>query len=1372
MTPRHVYPLLLLAAGTLLPAGGQVVINEIHYDPADETSRAEFVELLNTGDAAVDLSGWQLADAVDFTFAAGTSIPAGSFLVVAEDPATLLAVHGAAAVGPWEKGLSNEGETVTLMDGAGTVIDEVSYQAGFPWPTGARGGGGSMELVNPALDNDLGGSWRTSGSPPVPPENVTYVPAASTGWHFRKGWSEASSPVDQWRGTTFTEDGSWLLGRASIGYGDGDDNTELSDMRYGYTTVYLRHTFTVDPQNIPSSLTLRIYVDDGAVVWINGTEVARVHAPAGELAHDATGENHEAGWEEITLPQTNRILFGGTNVLAVHALNQAADSSDFSIDAELRTPDALAASAEPTPGRANSSFSAVVPPQVRQVEHSPQSPAPGEAVVVTAKITDPDGVGAVALRYQVVEPGHYIRRTDPAYETEWTELPMTDDGTGGDAVAGDDVYTATVPGTVQAHRRLVRYRVICEDGNGTPLTVPYPDDEQPNFAWFVYGAFPDWTGSFKPGSGTRRFGAEMMDDLPVYQLIADETDVTNSQYNGGFDGVHMTGTLVYDGVVYDHVEFENRGEGSTYVAGKNKWRFHFNRARRLQARDDRGRKYASKWTKLNLNACASPWAAVNRGMAGLDEAVSFRLYGLAGVPSPRTHYLSFRVVDAEDEVNRFDPYDGDLWGLYLAVEQPNGSYLDDRGLADGNVYKIEGDNGDKKEQGDTQTTDSSDWTSFHNASNSAQTEAWWRTHMDMPDYYSMRAMNRYSGNVDIRFGYNHYFYHEPTTDRWVVMPWDLDMMFIAETHQAGVIRQQNSILNHPQLALEFRNRCREILDLMATDASPVGGQIGQLLDEYAQIVNPTGQTDTWADLDAFLWNYNPRTNGDPDSHFGQTNHKGNFFYSPYTDSRFGGNYVRTLVSQDHEGFVRHITDYLTDTYPGANWSAGNGVPAGYGFEYLKAEAADPSIPATPTLADTGDPEHPVDALSFQSGAFSDPNGNGTFAGMRWRIAEIAAPGVGYFEVGQPRLYEIQTVHEDAFTTFAADYTLPAGIAVPGHTYRVRVQHVDTSGRTSHWSDPVEFTASGADVDLLAENLVVSEIMYHPADPTGDELLVADNDGEFEFLELLNVSETETLDLSALSFTDGIEFDFSAAAITTLAPGGRLVIVSNLAAFEARYGSGLPVAGEYGGALSNSGEALEVSYALTTPVIGFSYDDGDPWPTEPDGGGVSLVLVDPTSHPDPALPESWQAGAMVHGTPGAGEALTFAAWSAGQFSAAELADPAISGPEADPDHDGLANLLEFALGTTATVSDASGTVVGSVVSDGGEDYLALGFRQRNGSENLAYSVERSEDLGSWAPAGGIEISRSDLGDGFDAVVVRSGVALAGGPEFLRLKVVEP
>ena len=70
-------------------------------------------------------------------------------------------------MGPWGGKLSNEGETITLWDLSGNVVDEVDYGLGFPWPTVGTPPSPSIELVNPSLQNDIGGNWRAAGNIPA-----------------------------------------------------------------------------------------------------------------------------------------------------------------------------------------------------------------------------------------------------------------------------------------------------------------------------------------------------------------------------------------------------------------------------------------------------------------------------------------------------------------------------------------------------------------------------------------------------------------------------------------------------------------------------------------------------------------------------------------------------------------------------------------------------------------------------------------------------------------------------------------------------------------------------------------------------------------------------------------------------------------------------------------------------------------------------------------------------------------------------------------------------------------------------------------------------------------------------------------------------
>ncbi|MEM7393544.1 MAG: hypothetical protein AAF492_14460, partial [Verrucomicrobiota bacterium] len=635
--------------------------------------------------------------------------------------------------------LSNDGEEIELRDAENDVVDEVDYQRGFPWPVCPDGA--SMELIHPSLDNDLGGSWRSSSFSNGFME-TTYLAPADTGWRYFKGLSEPPSPGGlDWRSTNYTENASWLTGQTPIGYGDGDDNTVLNDMRFNYSSVYLRHSIFIPPGQMPEALLLRIYVDDGAIVYFNGMEVDRWHVDPGPQAFNDTANNHEREWEEMVVNNPAAFLNEGTNMIAIHALNATVDSSDFSIDLELRSTQVSGGS--PSPNAINNSFSSSAPPQIRQVRHTPEQPVSGTNVTITAKVTDPDGVLLVSLSYQDVDPGSYIRLTDAAYNApaNWTSVGMRDDGLAGDAVAGDDTWTVVLAPSVQIHRRLVRYRITVTDVLANSIQTPYPDDPQPNFAYFVYDGVPDWTGADEPGvSPTTNFPASVMDPLPVYHLIANNTDVDNSQYVGAFDGDQFKGTLVYDGEVYDHIEFHNRGEFSTYVSGKNKWRLRFTLSHEIEVRDDYGKKHNTRKSVINLNAAATPWIPVHRGMGALDETVAFKLFELADVITPKLHWIQYRIIDSVDEAPPGNQYGGDLWGLYHVVEHPDGDFLRERDLPSGNLYKAEGGSGDKKHQGSTHPLDDSDWTGFRSASGSLNTVQWWRDNLHLDSYYTFRAI--------------------------------------------------------------------------------------------------------------------------------------------------------------------------------------------------------------------------------------------------------------------------------------------------------------------------------------------------------------------------------------------------------------------------------------------------------------------------------------------------------------------------------------------------------------------------------------------------------------------------------------------------------
>jgi hypothetical protein len=172
---------------------------------------------------------------------------------------------------------------------------------------------------------------------------------------------------------------------------------------------------------------------------------------------------------------------------------------------------------------------------------------------------------------------------------------------------------------------------------------------------------------------------------------------------------------------------------------------------------------------------------------------------------------------------------------------------------------------------------------------------------------------------------------------------------------------------------------------------------------------------------------------------------------------------------------------------------------------------------------------------------------------------------------------------------------------------------------------------------VREDLRISELMYHPARPTTAEMAAGFNkDKQFEYVELTNISLTESINLALVSFTNGIDYTFSSY---TLAPGDYVVVASNPTAFAMRYPA-VPsdrVLGPYLGSLDNGGERIGLQDAVAQVIHDFRYNDA--WQPITDGDGFSLTVKD-TANPNLALWDAssgWDASSVRGGTPGEADA---------------------------------------------------------------------------------------------------------------------------------------
>ncbi|MDB6071824.1 MAG: hypothetical protein JWL81_2995 [Verrucomicrobiales bacterium] len=193
---RAAWSCALFSLGVIGSGWAAPVINEIMFRPVNgsgvEEPLAEYVELYNPGPFAEIVGGWQFTKGISFTIPSGTVMAPVGFLVIAADAVVFQAKHPGAGpfVSGWTGTLSNNQETLELTDSLGAVQASVHYATegdwssrrhplgtetdppndafamlhGWVWRDEAATAGHSMELRNPALNNNAGQNWQPSAT--------------------------------------------------------------------------------------------------------------------------------------------------------------------------------------------------------------------------------------------------------------------------------------------------------------------------------------------------------------------------------------------------------------------------------------------------------------------------------------------------------------------------------------------------------------------------------------------------------------------------------------------------------------------------------------------------------------------------------------------------------------------------------------------------------------------------------------------------------------------------------------------------------------------------------------------------------------------------------------------------------------------------------------------------------------------------------------------------------------------------------------------------------------------------------------------------------------------------------------------------------
>lgn len=313
--------------------------------------------------------------------------------------------------------------------------------------------------------------------------------------------------------------------------------------------------------------------------------------------------------------------------------------------------------------------------------------------------------------------------------------------------------------------------------------------------------------------------------------------------------------------------------------------------------------------------------------------------------------------------------------------------------------------------------------------------------------------------------------------------------------------------------------------------------------------------------------------------------------------------------------------------------------------------------------------------------------------------------------------------------------------------RVRINSSTWSALTS-----AEFLTAGPPA---ANQLVISEINYHPDDLTAaEEAAGITDEEEFEFIEIHNTS-TDAIDLTNVSLGNEVIYNFSdiiEPGDRVLAPGARIIVVENSAAFTIRY-PGVAHVGPWSGGLSNNNATIDLLLNGNTVLYSVSYNDDNGWPESADGGGPSLVLTNGATPNDPA---SWRLSATNRGNPGTSDS-----------------EPFTGVANNDDNGNGIVNLIEGVL------CDGAGNYISPSVTvqsfddgAGAKDYLHLNLRRYLPVDNATVVVEHSGALLGWDSTGILLLSSTPAGDGSVLETYRYTGPIADDQQhFMRVKVIQ-
>lgn len=1218
-----------------------VVINEIMYHHASSPLETgvienpeEWIELYNRGASAVDLSGWKLDGGIEFVFPPGTTLATEAYLVVAKDAGTLAASHpGIAVVGNYSKSLSDKSDTIRLEDANGNPVNQVHYKDSGRWDHRADGGGSSLELRNPFMDNSLPEAWAASDE----------------------------SAKSTWQNFTYTASGAPPAGgteptAAGNGNASGNDAPLFSEFIFGLLDAgeFLIDDIVVS-DNISPAVNLiqngtfasgapdkwRLLGTHGAhaqsvVVGPPGDQALKVVASgSSELMHNHCETTLKNGANDYNLSNTRayaisfraKWISGSPRLTTRLYLNRAARQHLLSVPSN-----------NGTPGAPNSRLQSEALPAVEYLTHSPAVPPLGSSVSVMARVSKIVAPSAVTLHWT----------TDPPAAVP-DSAPMSVNASG--------LYEASIP--AQAADTLIQYWVTVSSG---ALETSFPA------GGVAQAALVKWNDGFNPVGPARglrilmrKADTDFMHSptqalsnhfLPC-TIIDDETEIfthagcrLRSSESGRTKDTRLGFALEFDPThlfrgVHRHLHVDRSSLGQITGNGNGQidllmWQF-LNHAGGVPS-------------MYNDFVYLIPPRQIHAGSASLGMAE----YGDIYLDSQYENGAASPVHKLEIVYYPYATTDGTREGLKLA--EP----FERLGLFTGKIT-ASGKEAHRTQYLIGNALENDDYTSILKFDDLM-------TLIATSPQPSAPAQAVIESTLDL--------------NQWLRASAAMALINVSDNYSTGSKLASPSILNTEAARREQHN-----LKLYTR------GSDGRIL-YFPWDIDYTRQDAATFPIEG---------NVDLRRIFAADNGSNKRLFYSYLHEMLSTSYNVAYLSS----WVEHYKNY---NQGGENWDAILG--------YVQARAA--SVTASMNTA------FPPTAFSITTNAGDTIVTSESF---------VMLEGRGGLDLRGLRLDSSSVPLQ---LTWTSSNTWRTSVPVMSGAHDFTLLALDHAGNPFDFA-VITIIGEGDIIPATHENLVISEIHYHPSDLTkSEEILGFANSDDFEFLELRNISASD-IDLSGCRFTKGIEYTFPQA--TTLSPHDVLILPRNRTALLHRTPSAKIAVPEYAigntNKLNNAGEDLELLDATGLMIQALTYGTSNPWPTGPDGIGPSLVLIAPELNPDPNLAINWRASFASHGNPGGGDAL-----------------PPLSDPSGDDNHNGLPNFVDAIITTPLQINGAAGAVT----------------FERNPSHDLKMEILMSTDLQGWLPVPKTWFSRNDISPTKEAWTIT--IQNPGERHFIQARVVNP